>query len=311
VLRVIPLLLAAAIASAGCNSILGIDDHSLGPQESGDKGGSDAASAVESGPGNIGQDAPGVTDSNANAGDADGSSDTGRDVATGDSGMPESGPGDIGQDAPGVTDSNANAGDADGSSDTGWDVAAGDSGTPADAASEAHLESGVAATTDNAPTKDAYVRDGAYATTNFGTDVALGIKSSATDFSRRTWLTFDISDFASITTAKLRLFVTSLDNSATNAISANVFSTPATSNGWGELTITWNNAPAIGQQIASNSVDTPNVGTWVEWDVTSAVQTEIGGTSTLVIDAQAGSFRGVFFSSREGPYPPVLRITGY
>jgi hypothetical protein len=246
----------------------------------------------------------------------------------------ESGPDDTRQDASDASDANVpDDAETDGSGGQGWDVAVGDSSALADAGGDSSAladaggdssplpDTGVdssalpdavgLATTDDTPTRDAYVRDGAYATTNFGTDVALAVKNSATDFSRRTWLAFDISHFASITTAKLRLFVTSLDNSAANAVSANVFSTPASSNGWGELTITWNNAPATGQQIASNRVDTPNVGTWIEWDVTSAVQAEVGGTSTLVIVAQAGSLRGVFFSSREGPNPPVLRITGY
>jgi hypothetical protein len=190
------------------------------------------------------------------------------------------------------------------------DVADGDSSAPSDAAAEAGVT-----TTDHTPTKDAYVRDGTFAAMNFGADVTLAVKNAydgppGISFSRRTWVTFDISRYTSITAAKLRLFLMSLDNTDANAVFESVFSTPAASNGWGELTITWNNVPAIGPQIASTRVDTPNVGTWVEWDVTSAVQTEIGGMATFVIEAGVTSLRLAVFSSREGMHPPVLRITG-
>jgi len=188
-----------------------------------------------------------------------------------------------------------------------------DAGGDSSALPDAAADAGGLATTDQTPTKDAYLRDGTYATTNFGSDVTLAVKNTsdgASGFSRRTWITFDVSHFTSIRAAKLRLFLNSLDTTDTNALLANVFSTPASSNGWGELTITWSNAPTIGQQIASSMVDTPNIGTWVEWDVTSAVQTEIGGTSTLVIEGGPGSIRLALFSSREGVHPPVLRITG-
>jgi hypothetical protein len=274
--RVIPGLLATALASGGCSVILVMDTGS----DSGANAAPEAASAVESGPDDAGHDASDPSDANAPGEvEADGSGGTGPDVAGGDSSaLPDAG------------DESSALPDAGGES-------------------SALPDAGDLATTDQTPTKDAYVRDGAYVTTNFGSDVALAIKSVGAGFSRRTWVTFDIRHFTSITAAKLRLFVDSLDNVATNAVLARVFSTPASSNGWGELTITWKNAPAIGQQIASNSVGTPNVGTWVEWDVTSAVQTEIGGMFTLVIEAQ-GSSRLALFSSREGMYPPVLRITG-
>jgi hypothetical protein len=278
--------------------------------DSGANAGPEAASAVESGPDDAGHDASDPSDANAPGEmEADGPGGTGRDVAGGDSSaLPDAG---------GVSSASPDAGgvssappDAGGVSSALPDAGGESSALPdAGGVSSALPDAGDLATTDQTPTKDAYVRDGAYVTTNFGSDVALAIKSVGAGFSRRTWVTFDIRHFTSITAAKLRLFVDSLDNVATNAVLARVFSTPASSNGWGELTITWKNAPAIGQQIASNSVGTPNVGTWVEWDVTSAVQTEIGGMFTLVIEAQ-GSSRLALFSSREGMYPPVLRITG-
>jgi len=289
--RVIPGLLATALASAGCSVILGIDEHSLATgRDSSASASPDATSAVESGLDGAGHDAGDASDANALAEmGTDGSGGTGSDVA----GDGSSAPPDTGGDSTTPPDAGA---DSSAPPDAG-----GDSNAPPDA--------GVIATTDHTPTKDAYVRDGPYVGTNFGSDVALQVKN-AVGFSRKTWIAFDVSQFTSITAAKLRMFLTSLDNNVPNPVFVNVFSTPASSNGWGELTITWNNEPAVGQQIASISVDAPSVGMWVEWDVTAAVQTEVGGLCTLVIDGQTNSNRGAFFSSREGPSPPVLRITG-
>ena len=192
---------------------------------------------------------------------------------------------------------------------TPQDAAHGDSSAPPDAAAEAGV-----VTTDHTATKDAYVRDGTFATMNFGMDVGLPAKippDGLAGYSRRGWVTFDVGQFTSITAAKLRLFLTSIDMPDMNDVLVNVYSTPAASNGWGELTLTWNNQPAIGPLIASNRVNTPNVGMWVEWDVTSTVQAEVGGMATFVIEGGGlGSLRLPVFSSREGMNPPVLRITG-
>jgi hypothetical protein len=291
--RVIPGLLATALASAGCSVILGIDEHSLAPgRDSSASASPDATSAVESGLDGAGHDAGDASDANALAEmGTDGSGGTGSDVA----GDGSSAPPDTGGDSTTPPDAGA---DSSAPPDAG-----GDSNAPPDA--------GVIATTDHTPTKDAYVRDGPYVGTNFGSDVALQVKN-AVGFSRKTWIAFDVSQFTSITAAKLRMFLTSLDNNVPNPVFVNVFSTPASSNGWGELTITWNNAPPKDQKVASNMVDTASVGTWVEWDVTSAVQMGIGGMSTLVIEAGVGSLRLALFCSREGEgaHRPVLRITG-
>jgi hyaluronate lyase len=308
--RVIPVLLATALASGGCALAPGVD--------SGAKAGPVASSAVESGSNDTGQDAIDVSEANA-PGDTepDGPGGQGWDVAGGDSSAPSDAGGDSSSppDAPGDSSSPPDApGDSSAPPEAPGDSSAlPDAGGDSSALPDAAADAGGLATTDQTPTKDAYLRDGTYATTNFGSDVTLAVKNASDGvpgFSRRTWLTFDVSHFTSIRAAKLRLFLNSLDTTDTNVLLANVFSTPASSNGWGELTITWNNAPTIGQQIASSMVDSPNVGTWVEWDVTSVVQTEIGGMSTLVIEGGLGSLRLALFSSREGVHPPVLRITG-
>src|SRR5262249_42203613 len=95
-----------------------------------------------------------------------------------------------------------------------------------------------------------------------------------------------------------------------NPVPANLsFASGSASDGWGETTITWNNAPSAGSQIATASVDTSSAGTWIEYDVTSAVKNESDNVAPIVVSAPSSSNRGVTFASREDTNKPVLRIT--
>jgi hypothetical protein len=59
------------------------------------------------------------------------------------------------------------------------------------------------------------------------------------------------------------------------------------------------------------SLDTPSVGTWVEWDVTAPVQSDKDGVATFVLEGDPSTFRGAIFpSSRSAGHQPVLRIAG-
>src|SRR5207249_4602137 len=54
---------------------------------------------------------------------------------------------------------------------------------------------------------DATVRDGSFATTNYGSDTLLKVKSSVNaGATRLTYVKFDLNAFSSVSTAKLRLF---------------------------------------------------------------------------------------------------------
>jgi hypothetical protein len=162
------------------------------------------------------------------------------------------------------------------------------------------------------PTRDAYVEDGTSAGTNFGTTTQLVVKSSSTaGVNRNSWLSFDTSGFSGISSATLRLFVTSTQTTATNTIPVLLYYPPASSHSWSETTITWNNAPPAGSDMLSTvNVNDPQVGTWVEFDVTAAVAGETDSTPTFMLTSTAATNRDVMFSSREGAQPPVLQITG-
>jgi hypothetical protein len=163
--------------------------------------------------------------------------------------------------------------------------------------------------TDLLPIKDAYVNAGASADANFGTATDLSLKlGSVVNYSRNVWLGFDIHGLTNIATAKLRLFVRSVDANNTKVVVASLFL--GSSDTWGETTITWNNAPtALMAMVGSANIDAPSVGTWIEYDVTVPVGIDSDGKVSFLITANA-SDRLVKFSSREDvANQPVLRIT--
>jgi hypothetical protein len=85
---------------------------------------------------------------------------------------------------------------------------------------------------------------------------------------------------------------------------------PTASDGWGERTIIWNNAPAAGLVFGMGTVSDGMIGAWIDVDVTAPVQGDTDGLATFVATSTAATNRGVTFSSREGAPPPVLGITG-
>ncbi len=164
---------------------------------------------------------------------------------------------------------------------------------------------------DLAATKDVYVQDGTSANTNFDTDAQLIVKArSQTGLNRISWLTFDVSGYSNVSSARLRLYVGSLDSSSTVTIPLLVDYAPTASDPWDPAGITWNTQPPSGGMVASANVDDTAVGTWIEIDVTAAVAADTDGQSTFMITSTPVTNRGAIFSSTRGAEPPVLRITG-
>src|SRR4051812_1257975 len=175
---------------------------------------------------------------------------------------------------------------------------------------QSEFGSALSATSDLNPTKDAFVRSGTYANTNFGKDVSLTLKGSSSNYNRNDWLTFNISGKTGITSAKLRLFVKSVGAENANTVPAKLFFAAGSgSDNWSETGITWNNVPAAGVQIASLNITGATAGTWIEYDVTSSVKQEGDGAATFMLTTSSTSNRGVNFASREDVNKPILRIT--
>ncbi|MEJ7683913.1 MAG: DNRLRE domain-containing protein [Segetibacter sp.] len=122
------------------------------------------------------------------------------------------------------------------------------------------------------PVADAYVRNGSYATTNFGSSTSLVVKSATeSGFVRASYLKFSLSTVSNVSSAKLRLYGSNADNTARVSFSCY----GVNNDSWTESGITFNNTPvALTTPLASASVT--NVAQYCELDVTDYVKAQIG-----------------------------------
>ena len=129
------------------------------------------------------------------------------------------------------------------------------------------------------PAADAHVRDGSYADSNFGVNPILEEENaSATGNNRDAYLKFDLSNISTnISSATLNVFAGS-----SNGPSSSEFDLyPVADASWGELTITWNNKPALGIRLATTNVSRGS-SQWYQFDVTSYVKSQqAAGQSTV------------------------------
>jgi polysaccharide biosynthesis protein PslG len=141
---------------------------------------------------------------------------------------------------------------------------------------------------------DAYVRSDR-PTSNYGTSSSLSVDGSP---QKRSYLLFSVQGVSgSVQQATL-----SLDVKSGSGISVSLASVPSTS--WGEQTITWSNAPALGATLSSFS--TPASDTRVSVDVTQAV-TGNGLVSFALTTSSSTSTR--FYSREAGSsYTPTLTV---
>lgn len=135
--------------------------------------------------------------------------------------------------------------------------------------------SGIAATHTLNPTEDAYVRSGASADTNYGSNTSLQVREIS-GHARRSFLKFDISSVSgAVSSATLRVYANSSGGTQTTGAFA------VSSSSWSETTITWNTMPTIGAlldtvQITGSSYD------WYDLDVTSHVAAAISASASSV-----------------------------
>lgn len=160
---------------------------------------------------------------------------------------------------------------------------------------------------------DAYVRDGSYANTNYGTDSNLVIKKDTADntgYNRKAYVTFDFSSYSKTSTpsALLKMYISDVNTDATRTIK--VYGVPDETSA--ENGITWNTAPAGTAYITSVAVANTDVGKWVSLDVTNYVKNHMSDkkvTFLLVNEGTAASKNNMSFAARECPgYAPKLEI---
>ena len=150
------------------------------------------------------------------------------------------------------------------------------------------------------PSADAYVRDGTYAGSRFGTAADLVVKrSTTTGDSRETYLRVSAGQ-AQVFRAKLRLFGR-LSNTNAASVTTSVYAAADTA--WDESSLTWNNKPApkTGGYLGSVTVS-GTTGKWYEVDVTSqfnAAHRDGRASFTLLLKNLAASDPRVIFASDE------------
>jgi hypothetical protein len=129
-------------------------------------------------------------------------------------------------------------------------------------------------------------------TTNYGSRTFLRTDSSPI---RNGYLRFDVHGIEALQSAKLRFFA-----ETSSSVGFDVRS--VSDNAWGELAITYANAPPFG--VAVGSSGPVSGGNWYEIDVTSLVS----GDSPVSFALTSTSSTATKYSSRESANPPQLVV---
>ncbi len=161
--------------------------------------------------------------------------------------------------------------------------------------------------------KDAYVRDGANAGTNYGaTDPAkMETKLDGTPnsgYNREGFLGFDLSTISgSITSAQIRVYG---NLGGAGLIPVGMYSVSNVA--WTESAINWNNKPAASATALSTTDINDVAGKYYSWDVTNYVKAEkAAGRNQLAFNIKNTVTSGpqTAWSSKEGANAPQLVIT--
>ena len=161
------------------------------------------------------------------------------------------------------------------------------------------------------PTADAFVRDGTeYEEKTHGTQVILAAKdASPASYNRKSYLKFNFSSLnaLSVSNAKLKLYVYTADPGPDRSILVygNI------NEGWSESTITWKNAPdQAGDTLITSSPATGTpVGTWIEFDVTSYINSQMSDKVVSLQLKNSGTAYITFNSREASTNKPQLVIT--
>ncbi len=144
-------------------------------------------------------------------------------------------------------------------------------------------------------TIDSYVTD-ANMGANFGNSIQLRTDASPI---QRSYLRLDVPTLpGNVILATLQVYA--------NSSSTTGYTVYNTGGGWGETTINFSNAPALGTSIVSSG--TFPVSSWTSVDITSLIT----GSGQYNVVMATGSTTGAVFSSSEGANPPklILKVAG-
>ena len=152
-------------------------------------------------------------------------------------------------------------------------------------------------TTDLIPADDSYI-DANKTSKNYGDVSDLDIKNHTKNQNgiRITYIKFDLSNIGTVSSAILNL--TTVNRSGLVDI------LEVTDDSWGENSITWNNAPATGNVIASVDLNGS-----VSIDITSYIASEASGDNYASIALVTSGNTELSISSKEGAATPQLTVT--
>ena len=148
------------------------------------------------------------------------------------------------------------------------------------------------------PTQDAAVETHIVSTPGKGTGLYLYGNPK-----RYSVLEFNVTDLPSAAVGvKLRVYVTHFMGKAANVVRVYM----ASDQQWDEATVNKDNAPVqTGTYIGSYSVASTALNSWIDIAINKSVVQE-NGKVTLVLALNSGT--GVYFSSKEGVYQPLLMV---
>jgi len=125
---------------------------------------------------------------------------------------------------------------------------------------------GGAATTTLTSSVAAYVRDGDFANTNFGSDASLIVKDSTLSYNREADIKFDLSSILTISNARLRLFGSVADGSRVDLEIHDSHDLL-----WDENQVTWNTKPADAAFIGVATIS-GSIAQWYDVDITQRIR---------------------------------------
>lgn len=148
--------------------------------------------------------------------------------------------------------------------------------------------------------EDAFVRDGNFSSTPYGSSTNLVVKAGGKNNSRQTYLKFPVASLAGMGRSDLIL---RCDSIGTEGSYGHVVELWQVANDvWSEATLTWANRPAGGALIQTFSLSPADVGKDISVDVSAFITAEAAGdgTASFVLTQPAKANRTVIFSSKEG-----------
>ena len=162
---------------------------------------------------------------------------------------------------------------------------------------------------------DAHVRDGDFATTNYGTYFSLTTNNSTTSGKTyQSYLRFDISSLpTNSSSVKLRLYG-NLYFANDPSVAVQVFNVPSIT--WGETTITFTNRPAAQTTVLASVNVSGTAAKYYEWDLTSFINSRrVAGDTAVSLQVKnltVTNYNQVNFYSKEHTTnkPQLVAVTG-